>query len=237
VEATRTLALEAFTRSIFLIYISTDYVFSGKPGEAPYKTDAATSPTNVYGETKCEGEQAVIKAMADVGSKGVPAVVLRVPLLYGHCEKDDPSKSAVHPMIEAIYKAQSIKEGEPKIKMDNYGLRYPTATEDIGRVCVDIAKLYTEQPQSNLPKILQFSSEDKFTKYEICQLFASEILGLPVDNIEAWDPTKDDEAQQSATVRPYNTHLDTSALKDLGINVWTMDFLAWWRRELRAFRH
>jgi S-adenosylmethionine synthetase len=211
------------------VYISTDYVFSGKPGEAPYKIDAATSPTNVYGETKCEGEEAVLQAISESGLKGVPGVVLRIPLLYGHCEKDDQSKSAVHPIVEAIYKAQSIKDGEPKIKMDDYGLRYPTGTEDVGRVCVDIAKLYTEQPQKpNLPKILQFSSEDKFTKYEVCALFAAEILGLPMDNIEAWDPTKDDEVQQSATVRPYNTHLDTSALRDLGINVSTMNFLAWW---------
>jgi S-adenosylmethionine synthetase len=202
-------------------------VFSGKPGEAPYAIDAVTSPTNVYGETKCEGEQAVIGAME--GSQGVPGVILRVPLLYGHCEKDDPSKSAVHPIVEAIYKAQSMTEGEPKIKMDDYGVRYPTGTEDVGRVCVDIGNLYTKQPQkSNLPKILQFSSEDKFTKYEMCQLFANEILGLPIDDIEAWDPTKDDEAQQSGTVRPYNTHLDTSALRKLGINLSTMDFLAWW---------
>jgi S-adenosylmethionine synthetase len=182
----------------------------------------------VYGETKLEGEQAVLEAMGDTGSNAVLGVILRIPLLYGHCEKDDPSKSAVHPMVEAIYKAQTIKEGEPKIKMDDYGLRYPTGTEDVGRVCVDIAKLYTSQPESELPKILQFSSEDKFTKYEMCALFASEILGLPIDNIEAWDPTKDDEAQESGTVRPYNTHLDTSALKDLGIDVSTMDFLAWW---------
>lgn len=35
VDAARTLANLTQERSIFLIYISTDYVFPGKPGEAP----------------------------------------------------------------------------------------------------------------------------------------------------------------------------------------------------------
>jgi dTDP-4-dehydrorhamnose reductase len=192
----------------------------------------------VYGETKYEGEQAVLEAMAGPeGSKAVVGMVLRVPLLYGHCEADDPSKSAVHPLVDAVWQAQSVKEGEPKIKSDNYGLRYPTATEDVGRVCVDIAKLYYQQAEgdfeahakrNNLPRVLHFSSEDKYTKYEICKLFAEEILGLPINGLEPWDPTKADEASQSATVRPYNTHLDTSALKDLGIDVSTLNFVAWW---------
>jgi S-adenosylmethionine synthetase len=225
VESTGRLAVEASNRAILLIYISTDYVFSGRPGEAPYSTEASTHPPNIYGETKRDGEKAVIEA--GEGSK-VPGVVLRVPLLYGHCDKDDPSKSAVHPIVEAIWNAQSVKEGEPKIKMDNYGLRYPTATEDVGRVVADITKLYTSGAKSNLPKVLHFSSEDKYTKYDICKLFSEEILGLPIDNIEAWDPTGDENAAQSATVRPYDTHLDTSVLRELGINVSTMNFVAWW---------
>ncbi|KAF2437073.1 putative methionine adenosyltransferase 2 subunit beta [Tothia fuscella] len=234
VESSRKLAIEASKHSIFLIYISTDYVFSGKPGEAPYASDAATDPPNVYGQTKRDGEVAVLEALE---GSDMPGVVLRVPLLYGHAEKDDPSKSAVHPIVEAIWKAQSIKEGDPKIKMDHYGERYPTATEDVGRVCVDIVKLYTKDTTRNLPKILQFSSEDKYTKYEMCKLIAEEILGLPIDSIEAYDPTRDEKEQKSATVRPYDTHLDTSGLKNLGIDVSTINFLAWWRRELRSFRH
>jgi dTDP-4-dehydrorhamnose reductase len=135
----------------------------------------------------------------------------------------------VHPLIDAIWKAQEVQAGQAKIKVDDYALRYPTATEDVGRVCVDIAKMYTQSAtQANLPRILQFSSEDQYTKYGICKLFAEEILALPIDNLEPHDPTKDEAEAQSTTVRPYNTHLDTSVLKELGINVSTLDFLAWW---------
>jgi hypothetical protein len=47
----------------------------------------------------------------------------------------------------------------------------------------DIAAKYLETAdKSTLPKILQFSSEDRLTKYEICELFA-EIMGLPLEGM------------------------------------------------------
>ena len=48
VDASRALAEATTARGIFLIYISTDYVFSGRPGEAPYKPTSAPNPPNVY---------------------------------------------------------------------------------------------------------------------------------------------------------------------------------------------
>jgi S-adenosylmethionine synthetase len=187
----------------------------------------------VYGQTKLDGEQAVLEATT--GSKngrGVLGVVLRVPVLYGQVAADDNSKSAVHAIVDAVRKAEKLKEGEAKVKVDDYGIRYPTATEDVGRICVDIAKLYGEQAKNepgkeDLPRVLQFSSSDKYTKYDMAKVFA-DILGLPIDKIEAWDPTKDEEEARSTTVRPYNTQLDTTALKDLGISTSSLNFVAWW---------
>lgn len=71
------------------------------------------------------------------------------------------------------------------------------------------------------------------TKYEICKTFA-DILGLPMDGIVANTAGNDPTA---SVQRPYDCHLSTRALKELGIDVSTNDFVAWWRREAHAFRH
>jgi dTDP-4-dehydrorhamnose reductase len=46
VDASRALAEATVSRGCFLIYISTDYVFAGRPGDAPYKTNSSPSPPN-----------------------------------------------------------------------------------------------------------------------------------------------------------------------------------------------
>ncbi|KAI1643168.1 NAD(P)-binding protein [Daldinia loculata] len=227
VEATRRLASLCAARGIFLIYISTDYVFPGKPGEAPYEADAKPQPTNLYGQTKLDGEQVVLEEYQRAGKAGL-GVVLRVPVLYGDAEV--PSESAVNVLMESVWKAQ---EPGAKIKMDHWALRYPTNTEDVGRVCYDISLKYlsTDDP-SKLPYILQFSSESKYTKYEICQLFG-EIMGLSIAAIE---PNTEGNDPNASVQRPYDCHLSTKALKDIGIDVATQDFTGWWRWSVKAFR-
>ncbi|KAJ4306582.1 hypothetical protein N0V88_001386 [Collariella sp. IMI 366227] len=84
-----------------------------------------------------------------------------------------------------------------------------------------------------LPRVLQFSSEDRYTKYEMCQLFG-EIMGLPIDRVE---PNTEGNDPNASVQRPYDCHLSTRALKELGVDVSTQDFVGWWRRECRAFRH
>ena len=83
-----------------------------------------------------------------------------------------------------------------------------------------------------MPTLLHFSSEDKMTKYEICQIFG-EIMGLSVGGIFA----DKDGGAGGGTVRLYDCHLDTSALRELGVDVSTVNFEIWWRREVRAFKH
>lgn len=171
-----------------------------------------------------DGEKAVL-------STANKAVVLRVPVLYGQTEPADNNKeSAVNILMDSLQKAQ-----KETVKMDDYAIRYPTNTEDVGRVCADIAKLYTQTLGQGLPKILQFSSEDRMTKYEISQKFA-EIMGLPLDSMVA-DRESGKKPGADGTLRPYDCHLDTAELKKLGIDVNTIDFVAWWRRKVGAMRH
>jgi S-adenosylmethionine synthetase len=129
IEASRSLAAAASSRSIFLLYISTDYVFPGTKGDAPYEVTDTPKPPNLYGETKHDGEKAVLGEYKKAGREGW-GVVLRVPVLYGHAES--PSESAVNVLMDAVWKAQ---EKDVRVSMDHWALRYPTNTEDVGRVC------------------------------------------------------------------------------------------------------
>lgn len=116
-------------RGILFIYISTDYVFAGRPGDAPYEADAQTGPTNLYGQTKLDGEHVVLDEFKAAGKEGL-GVVLRVPVLYGPAHTN--AESAVNVLMDAVQKVQ--QEGV-KISMDHWALRYPTNTEDVARIC------------------------------------------------------------------------------------------------------
>ncbi|KAL3476435.1 hypothetical protein BJX99DRAFT_139403 [Aspergillus californicus] len=223
VDATRTLAELTAERNILLVYISTDYVFPGAEGQAPYEADAETNPPNLYGELKRDGETTVLEATKKSGM----GIVLRVPVLYGTANAN--SESAVNTLVDAVWKSQDENAG---LKMDDWAQRFPTNTEDVARVLRDIVIKYLKERNRilELPKILQFSSEDRMTKYEICEKLAG-ILGVPLQgmirNKEGNDPN-------ASVQRPYDTHLSNKVLKDLGIDVQTVDFIAWWRKHFET---
>jgi dTDP-4-dehydrorhamnose reductase len=59
-----------------LIYISTDYVFSGD-GETPFETDAHQDPKNIYGTSKAWGEDEVRRILPDRHS------IVRISWVFG----------------------------------------------------------------------------------------------------------------------------------------------------------
>ncbi|EOD46813.1 Methionine adenosyltransferase 2 subunit beta [Neofusicoccum parvum] len=241
VSAAGTLTAHAARRGIFTLYISTDYVFSGAPGEAPYAPLAPTNPPNTYGLTKWEGEGAVLAASSAAANKSSDrplAAVLRVPILYGKAGK--PSDSAVNVLVEQIRKSTTLAPGEPPIKMDDYAQRYPTNTADVARVCVDVCALYTGRSApgpdapARLPEVLHFSSEDCKTKLDMCKVLAG-IMGVGLDRLEAFRPSDEElraEERGERVRRPYDCHLDTKETRALGIDCGCVDFAEWWTKEL-----
>ncbi|KEF54821.1 uncharacterized protein A1O9_09263 [Exophiala aquamarina CBS 119918] len=222
VTATEHLAQACASHGALLIYISTDYVFPGVEGESPYTVSSTPKPTNIYGQTKLDGERVVQKYPRTTS--------LRVPVLYGTTvPEDNNAESAVNILLDALWRSQKDKQPAETVKMDDWAVRTPTNTADVARVCVDIAG-----HDGPVPQILQFSSDDRMTKYEMCRIFA-EIMDLPFDGIV---PVKDGgKPGPDGTLRPKDCHMDTDELRKLGVSVETVDFVAWWRKKLGAYRH
>jgi hypothetical protein len=107
-----------------------------------------------------------------------------------------------------------------------------TATSDVARVILDITTKFLSDPKTfHFPEILQFSAQVPMTKYDMALKFG-EILGVPTDHI-----VRVDEPDQNAKMRPENSQLDVGRLKEMGTDVSAVDFEAWWRKYLGAYRH
>lgn len=157
VTATQTLADLCAQRNIYLLYISTDYVFDGK--NPPYAPDATTNPLNAYGISKRDGE-CVILQHSKFG-------VLRVPILYGPVEY--LGESAVTTLFSGV------KDSTKPVKMCDYQQRYPTHVTNCGQVCVGLAEL-------RAPGIWHFSGKETFTKHKMALVMA-EIFGLSKEHL------------------------------------------------------
>jgi len=194
-----------------LVYISTDYVFDGT--SPPYTPSSRTNPLQLYGQTKRDGEVAVL------GVEGAKVVVLRVPVLYGPAPKN--FDTAINVLLDVV------QDGSGKqYKMDHFATRYPTNTLDIANFLVRLAALKHE-----IPPILHFSGDEPYTKYEICLTFAK-ILGLPHAHII---PDAEPPTGEGATTRPRDCQLYTRETEDLGLEggLGLSLFEEWWTGYLK----
>jgi len=175
-----------------------------------------TRPVQLYGQTKRDGEVAVL------GVDGAKVVVLRVPVLYGPAPKN--SDSAINILLDVV-QDQSGKQ----YSMDHYATRYPTNVIDIAKFLVRLSDL-SGVKKDPLPPIIHYSAAEPFTKYEICLIF-SQILSLPHTHI-----IPDEEAPKGAgaTTRPRDCQLYTRETEALlpGGDLGCCGFEEWWREHL-----
>ncbi|KAF9356770.1 hypothetical protein BGX26_004790 [Mortierella sp. AD094] len=195
-------------RGILLIYISTDYVFDGT--SPPYDVRDKANPLNTYGQTKYDGELEVKK----LNSSGI---ILRVPILYGATEYN--GESAVNALID------SVRDGKVTT-MDHYAIRYPTNVADVARVIKDLS-IKVRHEKVFISGILHFSGEEKYTKYEICEVIAK-ASGASLDHLKPVDV-----APMDGTTRPYDCHLSNRCLNGIGINTHCVKFSEWMQDWLR----
>lgn len=86
-----------------LVYVSTDYVFSGV-GETPWREHDPVAPLNAYGRTKLAGEQAVADLLGDRGH------VVRTSWLYGR-----RGANFVRTMLHLMKQGRSLKVVEDQL--------------------------------------------------------------------------------------------------------------------------
>lgn len=102
-----------------MIHISTDYVFDGK-GYKPYTENNITNPINMYGRTKCTGENRLFERLGDNG------LVIRTAWLYSNF-----GKNFVRTMVKL-----GEEQDELKVVFDQIGS--PTFADDLAEVICKI---------------------------------------------------------------------------------------------------
>lgn len=103
---------------IKMIYISTDYVFSGQ-GERPWEPKDEKAPQSVYGQTKYEGELAVQELLEKY-------FIVRIAWVFGV-----NGKNFVRTMLK-------LSENHDVITVVNDQFGSPTYTYDLARLLVDM---------------------------------------------------------------------------------------------------
>lgn len=94
--------------NIFLIHISTDYVFSGKES-TPYKNEAKAKPLNVYGKTKSAGESLL---------KSTSLMIIRTSWLYSEFGNNFMKTIINKLKQERYFSVVSDQIGTPTYAMD-----------------------------------------------------------------------------------------------------------------------
>lgn len=114
VDATLNIAIACKERDAVMLYISTDYVFSGN-GIVPFQTTDALEPCNVYGRTKAEGELVVRQLLHRY-------FIVRISWVFGQNG---------HNFVKVMQKLGSEKN-ELKVVADQIGS--PTYTIDLANL-------------------------------------------------------------------------------------------------------
>lgn len=188
VNATRYFTEAATAVNARMIYISTDFIFSGDDG--PYKETDQPAPVNYYGQSKWQGEQIVRKSASRWA-------IVRTVLVYGNI------LSGTRSNIVTWVKENLEKEKPIKVVGDQ--LRTPTYVEDlIGGIQLIIEK--------NTEGIYHISGKEVLTPYDMA-VYVANYFGLDKTLMEKVDASVFTQPAQ----RPLKTgFIIDKAEKELG---------------------
>ena len=179
---TRNIAQAAAAFGARMVYISTDYVFSGQ-GEKPWDPDCRDyAPLNVYGRSKLEGELAVAETLDKF-------FIVRIAWVFGLS-----GKNFIRTMLQ-------IGRKYPEIRVVNDQIGTPTYT-------LDLARLLTDMTLTEKYGYYHATNEGGYISWYdfACEIMKQAGIECTVH------PVTTEEYGLSKAARPFNSRLDKSKL-------------------------
>ena len=186
VKGTENIAKAAQELDCKMVYISTDYVFSGK-GETPWLADCKEyEPLSVYGESKLRGELEVANMLKKF-------FIVRTAWVFGL-----NGKNFIKTMLTVGKKFDTVR-----VVCDQIGT--PTYTLDLSRLLVDMC-------ESEKYGYYHATNEGGFISWYdfTCEIFRQ--AGYDTKVV----PVTTEEYGVSKAARPFNSRLDKSKLSENG---------------------
>ena len=195
--AVATLARIAKEKNISLIHISTDYVFAGK-NYKPYSETDLTDPQGIYGQTKLEGEQAMLAI------DPAKSIIIRTSWVYS---------SFGNNFVKTMLRLGRERE-ELGVIYDQVGS--PTSARDLALAILAIIQ-HPKLESLTTTEIYHFSNEGVCSWYDFAKaIFELSAIACHVKPIE----TKD---YPTPATRPHYSLLNKAKIKntfDLTIPYW-----------------
>lgn len=190
-HAVANLANVAKMSGAILIHLSTDYVFGNNAINEPIKEDATTNPMGIYGRTKLNGEEEIIKS-------GCKYIIIRTAWLYSSY-----GKNFVKTILRLAQEKDSIN-----VVYDQVGT--PTYAGDLALVI----KMIAESELRHMQGVYHFSNEGAISWYDFAQAII-ELSGSKCKVIAC----RSEELGLSA-IRPHYSVLDKTKIKQtLGMSI------------------
>ena len=196
--AVKKIAEIAKSNNIKLVHISTDFVFDGLKRK-PYFESDATSPLNIYGKTKLDGENAILSIMK------FNAIIIRTSWVFSEFGNN---------FVDTILKIAQ-KNIDLNIVSDQIGT--PTYAGDLGQAILQIIKSEKFNRLNKASEIYHFSNKGECSWYD----FAKEIVDI--SGIKCKIHSINSENYPTTAKRPKYTLMSKQKIIkefDLKINFW-----------------
>lgn len=223
-DAPGVMAAKARETGAWLIHYSTDYVYDGRKASAYVESDPA-NPLSAYGQTKLEGDLAIM-------ASGCRHLIFRVSWVYAAGHRNFP---------QAILNLARERENL-NVVGDQTGA--PTDAAFIAEVTVKALQRLADDPDaSRLAGLYHLSPSGETNRAELARFIVNEaraagaMFALRAENIQAIATA--DYPQPAA--RPLNSRLDASRLADAfhvkasdwreAMRVWTLNAIGGSKRD------